>query len=143
MSDPLLTVGLFAVLAVMVFFMFRNSRKRQRDAQEMQQKLVPGVEVMTSHGIYGTLVSLDEDKNEAIIETTPGTLLRLHRQTVVKVVDPIEEHEDEPADSSEDPAIVDDADRPADSARLDSEPEFGERSDDSGSSRAPRKKAAE
>ncbi len=143
MSDPILTVGLFAVLAVMVFFMFRNSRKRQRDAQEMQQKLVPGVEVMTSHGIYGTLISLDDDKNEAIVETMPGTLLRLHRQTVVKVVDPAVEEAEEPVD--EDGAVADSdvAHDSVDSSRLDVEPEFGERADDAAPKRSPRKKAAE
>jgi preprotein translocase subunit YajC len=78
--DPL-TIGLVVLLAVMVLFMFRNSRKRKRDAEELQNKFVVGAEVMTQHGIYGTLVSLDDEKNEAIIETTPGTKLRVHRQT--------------------------------------------------------------
>ena len=74
----------------MIFFMFRNSRKRKRDAEELQSKIVPGAEVMTQHGIYGTLISVDDEKNEAIIETTPGTQLRVHRQTISRVVDPVE-----------------------------------------------------
>ena len=91
--DPL-TIGLFALLAVMIFFMFRNSRKRRRDAEEMQAKLQPGAEVMTQHGIYGTLISIDDEKNEAVIETTPGTRLRVHRQTVARVIDPTVAEED-------------------------------------------------
>ena len=55
---------------------------------------MPGAEVMTQHGIYGTLISIDDEKNEAIIETTPGTRLRVHRQTVARVVDPIVAEED-------------------------------------------------
>ena len=78
----------------MIFFMFRNSRKRRRDAEEMQAKLQPGAEVMTQHGIYGTLISIDDEKNEAIIETTPGTRLRVHRQTVARVIDPVVAEED-------------------------------------------------
>jgi len=89
-QDNFLTIALVAVLAVMVIFMVRNSRKRKRDAEELQNKFVPGAEVMTQHGIYGTLISVDEEKNEAIIETTPGTRLRVHRQTVARVIDPVD-----------------------------------------------------
>lgn len=112
--DPI-TIGLFALIALMIFFMFRNSRKRRQEAEQLAEKMVPGVEVMTQHGIYGELVSVDEDTNEAIIETTPGTRLRVHRQTLARVVEP----ELEPVD--------DEADAVADDAVLDTEPEYGER----------------
>src|ERR1700755_2547276 len=89
-QDNFLTIALVAVLAIMVIFMVRNSRKRKRDAEELKNKFVPGAEVMTQHGIYGTLVSVDDEKNEAIIETTPGARLRVHRQTIARVVEPTE-----------------------------------------------------
>ncbi len=84
--DPLLIL-LFGLLVVMIFT-WRNSRKRKADAEQMQNKLVPGAEIMTQHGIFGTLISIDDEKNEAIVETTPGTQLRVHRQTIARVVDP-------------------------------------------------------
>jgi len=136
--DPL-TIGLVAILAIMVIFMFRNSRKRRREAEELQNKFVPGAEVMTQHGIYGTLVSIDDEKNEAIIETTPGTKLRVHRQTISRVIDPVEAQEDvidEPAK----PAVNESHAIPA------GEPQYGERtvvSDSEKPKRAPRKKAGE
>ncbi|MAT17089.1 MAG: preprotein translocase subunit YajC [Leifsonia sp.] len=135
--DPL-TIGLFALIAVMIFFMFRNSRKRRQEAEELALKMVPGAEIMTQHGIYGTLVSLDEEKNEAIIETTPGTQLRVHRQTLARVVEPeVAEEEDTEVESSEPTySLNEDTAIPA-------EPEFGERSDEAKPKRAPRKKAAE
>jgi preprotein translocase subunit YajC len=113
--DPL-TVGLVLLLVIMVIFMVRNSRKRKRDAEELRNKFVPGAEVMTQHGIYGTLISVDDEKNEAIIETTPGTRLRVHRQTIARVVEP------QDADPSQE-AVDDDA---VDAAPL-GEPEYGER----------------
>ena len=135
--DPL-TIGLFALIAVMIFFMFRNSRKRRQEAEELALKMVPGAEIMTQHGIYGTLVSLDEEKNEAIIETTPGTQLRVHRQTLARVVEPeVAEEEDTEVESSEPTySLNEDTAIPA-------EPEFGERTDKAKPKRAPRKKAAE
>lgn len=142
--DPL-TIGLFALVAVMIFFMFRNSRKRKAEAEAMQAKMVPGAEVMTQHGIYGTLISIDDDKNEAIIETTPGTLLRVHRQTVSRIVEPdeaIDEDVDLNVDAT-DSTVVEGAELNEDHAIVAGEPEFGERSADEKPKRVTRKKAAE
>jgi preprotein translocase subunit YajC len=144
--DPTLIL-LGGLVVVMIFFTWRSSRKRKADAEQMQTKLQPGVEVMTQHGIFGTLVSLDDDKNEAIIETTPGTQLRIHRQTIVRVVDPAElELADE--DVVDDDLAVDETDAVADTdATVDiepadtDEPEFGERTEKP--KRAPRKKSTE
>ncbi|MBM7410993.1 preprotein translocase subunit YajC [Clavibacter michiganensis] len=85
--DPF-TLIMFAVLALLIFFMFRNSRKRQKDLAELQTQMVPGAEVMTASGIYGTLVSFDEENNLAYLEVAPGTVLKLHRQTIARVVEP-------------------------------------------------------
>ena len=77
------------VLAVFVFFQFRSSRKRQKDAAERVATLLPGVEVMTNFGLYGTLVSIDEEENIAFLEIAPKTIIRLHRQVILKAVDPV------------------------------------------------------
>jgi preprotein translocase subunit YajC len=84
--DPF-TIVLFALLAVMIFFMFRNSRKRKAEMEAMREKMVPGVEVMTNFGLFGTLVSVDEETNVAQVETSPGTIVRVHRQTLSRVVE--------------------------------------------------------
>jgi preprotein translocase subunit YajC len=119
--DPF-TLVMLAILAVLVFFMFRNSRKRQKDQAELQTKMVPGAEVMTSFGLYGTLVSIDDEKVTADIEVAPGTIVRVHRQTLSKVVDGTEATDAEVAgDEStvadepvlDDEPVIDDASRPA------------------------------
>ena len=98
--DPL-TIGMLLILAVLVFFMFRNSRKRKAQQQELQTKMVPGADVMTNFGLFGTLVAVDEDTNEALIEVAPGTTLRVHRQTLARVVDDQPTTEESPADDAE------------------------------------------
>lgn len=119
------TIGLVALLAVMIIFMFRSSRRRRREAEELQSKIRPGAEVMTQHGIYGKLVSIDEETNEALIETTPGTVLRLHRQVIARVVDPTEAEAEanvREQDMLEETGSI--ADR---EVELTDEPQFGER----------------
>ena len=95
MGDTTLTIVMVVVLAALVFFMFRNSRKRQKEAAETRSKMVPGAEVMTNFGLYGTLLSIDEDDNNALIETSPGTVIKVHRQVLARVVEP---KVDEPAE---------------------------------------------
>jgi len=120
-EDPL-SLALIAIAGVLIVFMFLSSRRRKRDAETMRQKIVPGAEVMTSQGIFGTLLSVDEDKNEAIIETTPGTKLRVHSQTIAKVVEDIVPVADDAADEPR--AMLNES-----SVEPMADPEFGERSD--------------
>ncbi|MGX5694653.1 preprotein translocase subunit YajC [Agromyces soli] len=108
--DPL-TLIMLAVLAVLIFFMFRNSRKRQAEAKELQSKVQAGAQVMTNFGVFGTILSIDEEENRVELETSPGTVLTVHRQTIARVV--------EPAAGTDAPAIE----------SIDGEPEFGERID--------------
>ncbi|WP_439565999.1 preprotein translocase subunit YajC [Microcella sp.] len=84
--DPL-TIVMLGVLALLIFFMFRNSRKRKQELETLQEKMVPGAEVMTNFGLFGTLVSIDDDANVAVIETSPGSTVRVHRQTLARVIE--------------------------------------------------------
>ena len=84
-KDPT-TLLMLAVVAVLVLFMIRNNRKRKRDAAEMATKFVPGAEVMTSFGLYGTLLSVNEEENTVVLETSPKVSVKLHRQSIARVV---------------------------------------------------------
>ena len=68
--------------------MFRNSRKRKAQQAELQTLMVPGAEVMTNFGLYGKLTAIDESSKIAEIEISPGTVIKVHSQTLAKVVDP-------------------------------------------------------
>jgi preprotein translocase subunit YajC len=82
---------MLAILAVLVFFMFRNSRKRKQQQEELQAQIQPGAEIMTNFGLFGTLKSIDEISNVAEVETSPGIVVRVHRQTIARVI-----NDDEP-----------------------------------------------
>ncbi|MHB1235425.1 MAG: preprotein translocase subunit YajC [Microbacteriaceae bacterium] len=116
MPQDFTTYIMLAVLAVLVIFMFRNSRKRQRAQAELREKIVPGVEVMTNFGMYGTLLSLDAENNTAMIETSPGTVIKVHSQTVSRVIEPSAAETGPVATTQDESAAISGA-----------EPEFGER----------------
>lgn len=108
--DPM-TLIMFGLVAVLIFFMFRNSRKRQAQQQEMQNNMQPGAEVMLQSGIYGTIDSIDEESNRATISSGTSTFV-VHRNAISQIVTPI----DAPVENDEPASLAPDDD-----------PEFGER----------------
>jgi len=127
-DDNFLTIAMFAILAVLIFFMFRNSRKRKAQAEELQAKIVPGVEIMTNFGLFGTLISIDEVSNVAEIEVSPGNIVRVHRQTVAKVVTAVDSDGPRSVEEAMEIANREAAARENNDAVV-GEPEFGERVD--------------
>jgi preprotein translocase subunit YajC len=129
--DPI-TIIMLAVLALLIFFMFRNSRKRQRDLAEMAQKTAVGAKVMTSFGLFGTIIAIDEEENQVQVETSPGTVLTVHRQTIAKIVEPHEVVTDDAAEAIEEGEVD-----PGENA----EPTYGERAADQGDDTEPTTRA--
>ncbi len=148
--DPL-TIGMLAVLAVLMFFMFRNSRKRKADQEALRSQIVPGAEVMTNFGLYGTLISIDETSKVAELEVAPGNIVRVHSQTIAKVVSDEGGVTGEPRSVEEAMAIANREAEERESSNLAdaspaelAEPEFGERIDsDAKPVDEPTKKASE
>lgn len=107
-------VIILVALAALLFFQFRSGKKRQRDAEERRLQMVPGTEVMTNFGLYGTITAIDEDENIATLEIAPGVEVRVHRQVLLKPADDTvaatEDETAEPVDGaiSDDPTTGDD-----------------------------------
>ena len=128
-----LTIAMLAVLAVLVFFMFRNSRKRKAQQEELRKQIVPGADVMTNFGLFGKLVSVDEVTKVAELEVAPGNIVRVHSQTIAKVVDEAAGTVDgEPRSVEEAMAIAnrEAEEREAAAAKDAAEPQYGERVDE-------------
>ena len=86
----LMTILLLVIFAFFIFTMFRRNKKAQAQQAEMRTKFVPGVEVMTSFGLYGRILSVDDAENKVLLELSPGTTATVHRQAVSKVIEPTE-----------------------------------------------------
>jgi len=128
MNDTFLNIALVVVLALFVIYAFRNSRKNKAKQAELKAQIVPGVEVMTNFGLFGTLISVDEVSNVAEIETSPGNVVRVHRQTLAKVVS--ESDSTVSGVSTGEPRSVEEAmeiaNREAEAREKAANPEFGE-----------------
>lgn len=85
---------LFGLLAVLLVFMIFNTRKRTKqmkaEQEEKATKTVPGVKVLLQGGIFGTIVAYDHDDldSPALVEIAPGTIIEVHSQAILRIVEP-------------------------------------------------------
>ena len=84
---------LVIVLALLGFWaiVMRPARVQQRRVAALQTELAVGDEVIISAGIFGTVVSIDDDK--VGLEIAPGTVITVARQVVVRRAPEPEPHD--------------------------------------------------
>ena len=70
----LIMIAMMAFLAWMMFSAQKRQRKQMEELRAMQQSLVPGTQVMTGSGFYGTVVSTDFDDNKIQLELAKGVV---------------------------------------------------------------------
>ncbi|MEH0110884.1 preprotein translocase subunit YajC [Tersicoccus sp. MR15.9] len=87
--DPLFLI-MIVVLIFLIFTMFRRNKKAQAEAQARKSSMAPGQEVMTSYGLFGTVLSVDAAENKVVLELSPGNTATVHLQSVTKILDPAE-----------------------------------------------------
>jgi preprotein translocase subunit YajC len=75
---------IFALPVLLLVFLFQSQRKRQRTFSNLQDRLSVGQEVLTTAGLYGRIVSLDE--RVVVLETGPGQTVRWDRRAIASVV---------------------------------------------------------
>ncbi len=130
------SIFLIVIIVAFAAFMFYSSRKRKKQQAELQTKMQPGARVMLSFGLYGTLLSVDDEKVTADVEIAPGTVVTVHRQTLSRVVDDNASDDDETV-TTDDAAAAPVLDLGKDDRR--DEPEFGQRVEPTESDAAKRK----
>ncbi len=89
---PILLIGVVFYLLIM-----RPARNRQKQQQQLMSALAPGAQIMTTAGLFGTVITVDDD--EITLEVAPGVVLRMVKAAVARVIDPVDnEIDDRPLD---------------------------------------------
>jgi preprotein translocase subunit YajC len=89
-------------MPVMLFLMMRSQRRKASQQQKLQHSADIGSEIMTTAGIFGTIVDEDEDEGTIILEIAPGTQIKLIRGAISRVVS---EDEDDDEDDDDDEVV--------------------------------------
>lgn len=80
---------MLGLIALLIFFMFRNGKKRQKAMQELQAGLVPGAEVLIQPGIFAVVEDIDEDEPRVTVRSGTSTFV-VHRNAVAQIIAPVE-----------------------------------------------------
>lgn len=80
--------NLIFLLVIVVIFgvMISAQRRRQRAAMQVQQEIVPGSRIMTTAGLFATVVSVGDTEVE--LEVAPGVVSTYARAAIARVVTP-------------------------------------------------------
>ena len=84
-GSPFGTVLLLGALGLLVL-MFLRQRRMQREAVTTQSSLAPGAEIMTTSGLYATVVSVEGEF--MYLETSPGQVSRWDKRAVARILPP-------------------------------------------------------
>ena len=97
----MLLVLVWLVLMAGAFYvlLWRPQQRRMAMVRELQGRLQPGDEVLTTSGIYARVVRLGDD--DAEIEVAPGTVLHVARGAIGQVVTPPGESSDAHGEATE------------------------------------------
>jgi len=93
----------FVAIALLFWLLIiRPQRRRANELGAVQRGLAPGTEVMLGSGIFGRVVAVADDS--VSLEVAPGTVVKVARQAVVRVVEPVEHAEPVDRADGEEPA---------------------------------------
>jgi preprotein translocase subunit YajC len=98
----------FALILVAFYFLIiRPQRTRARQAAQLQARLVPGVEIMTTAGLFGRVAEVHDDA--LVLEVSPGVLVRFAKAAVGRIVDAEDTSEGNDTDADDTDAADTDA----------------------------------
>jgi preprotein translocase subunit YajC len=105
-ASSLISLALPLLMIVGFYFLLiRPQRTRQRAQQALLSSLEVGDEVMTTGGIFGSIIEIDEDEGVVTVEIAPGTRVRMLRQGIaqrfVEDEDVVDEDLDDEGDAEE------------------------------------------
>jgi preprotein translocase subunit YajC len=86
-NDLAALLPLVAILALFWFMVIRPQQRRQKEVVALQNSIQVGQRVMMSSGVFGTVVSLTDDR--ARLEIAPGTQIEIARAAIAKVDEPV------------------------------------------------------
>ncbi|WP_344903649.1 preprotein translocase subunit YajC [Streptosporangium longisporum] len=93
-GDSYSSLIMIALMVVVFYFLLiRPQRKRQQEQAKMQNSLTPGTGVMTTTGLFATVVAIDAD--DVILEIAPGVETRWVKAAIGRVLVPVDDAEED------------------------------------------------
>ena len=100
-----LTFLIFLLPIGLLFFMMRSQKRKMAQQQALQRSADVGDEILTTSGMFGTIVDEDEEADTVTVEIAPGTRIKMVRAGIARRLT-----EDEPEEYDYEDEVGDEAD---------------------------------
>ena len=108
--SPAILIYLVILVAAFYFLIVRPQRRNAMIRRQLLNAVQVGDEIVTTGGVYGTVVAIDDDTLD--VEIAPGVVVKLARGAVGARITPESEYDDDEEYEDEDDAedVEDDED---------------------------------
>jgi preprotein translocase subunit YajC len=90
--SPLATwLPLLPIPILLYFLLLRPQQQQERKRKEMLSSLKKNDKVLTTAGIYGTVISLDDANDKVVVRVEDGIKLTFTKASIVRVLEPAQE----------------------------------------------------
>ncbi len=83
-STLLMLLQFLPIFLIVYLLLIRPQQKRQKETEKMVQQLKKGDRVLTTGGIYGTVVGIDDAK--AVLKVSDDVKLEFAKSAIVQVI---------------------------------------------------------
>ena len=90
---------IIAIVVLFYFLIIRPQRQRQKEQSELLSKLAPGAEIVTIGGLFGTIVSVDDDRVR--IAVADGSELEFAKNAIAQLIETPAEEDVDAGDTSD------------------------------------------
>jgi preprotein translocase subunit YajC len=73
---------LIAIVVIFYFLLIRPQQKRQREQKTMLSTLRKGDKVVTSSGMYGTIVGMDDKENKVVLKVAENVKIEFLKSSI-------------------------------------------------------------
>ena len=101
-SNPASFLIFLLPLGLMFFFM-RSQKRKVAAQQALQRAAEVGDEILTTSGIFGTILEEDEGEGTVVLEIAPGTRIKMLRAGISRRLTEDDEYDDADDESAEGP----------------------------------------
>jgi len=75
------------IFVIMYFLMIRPQQKKHREHQQMIQSLRRGDRVITSGGLYATVLNIKEKENVVVVKIAENVKVEIQRNSIAGVIE--------------------------------------------------------
>lgn len=90
-KQPSMLASVFPLLLIFTVFYFliiRPQSKKIKEHQNMLQAISKGDQVVTSGGIFGEIVKVEEDKNLFVVQIADEVKIKIRRDAISEIINP-------------------------------------------------------